>query len=463
MKRIQILKIVLFIGIITLPIINMNLKPEQVSEIDNRVLMEKSEVLTGDFTSNFEQYIEDRIGFRTSMISAYTNSMDYMFNYMVHPTYEYGQEGYIYSKLSREVFHKDFQEVYSDYILNVQQYCEGRGIEFLYAVEPSKATVYPEFLPKGCNYKNIDLDYFLKLLDEKNINHVYTGDALIEAKSNYQVFDEKFDAGHWNETGAIVGSSEILYKLNEQNENIDKFDFNNYEVVKYKNTSLPVSRFEIDEETLRYELIEPKAKPIDMFAENIRINERYTNFSHYKNEENTDAPRILVFAGSYFNNKDKFLTKSFSEYVKVHNYHNIIDIDYYINLFNPDIVLFESTEYTHNSNYFNTDVMCTTIYNKPLKDYENISKTQFVSIDGDITTTQNEAVIDFSIPLTNNKALYSYAKVSDRILDCEIIEVDGKQSVEFSIALYELKDVSEFTLYIVSEDESEYSEIKVNL
>jgi len=463
MKRIHYFRISLFILILILPIININLKPNQVSKIDNRLLMEKSEILSGDFTYNIEQYLEDRIGFRTNMISSYTNAMDSLFNYMVHPTYEYGQNGYIFSKLSRETFNKEFQEVYSDFILKLQEYSSDRNIEFLYAVEPSKATIYPEFLPKGTNYKNVNLEYFLSLLDEKNINHIYTGDALLDSKSKYQVFDKKFDAGHWNETGAIVGISSILDKLNEQNPNIDKFDFNNYEVVKHTNTTLPVSYFAINEETLHYNLKDSKTKPVDIFKDKIKLAESARNFSHYINEENTDAPRILVFAGSYFNNKDKFLTESFSEYIKVHNYHNIINIDYYINLFNPDIVLFESTEYTHNSNYFYMGVMSSTIYNKPLTDFKDLSKTQFTSIDGNIAINKNDAVTDFSIPLTTNKALYSYAKVGDRILDCKTIDGDENQSVEFSIASYELENLTDFTLYIISEDENEYSEINVNL
>lgn len=463
MKRIHFFRISLFIFILILPVINMNLKPNQVSEIDNRLLMEKSETLSGDFTDNIEQYLEDRIGFRTNMINSYTTVMDNLFNYMIHPSYEYGEDGYIFFKLSRETFNEEFQEIYSDFILKLQEYCYARNIEFLYSVEPSKATIYSEFLPKGTNYKNLNLEYFLSLLYEKNINHVYTGDVLLETKSKYQVFDEKYDAGHWNETGAIVGISYILDKLNEQNPNVDKFDFNNYEVVTHTNTTLPVSYFKINEETLHYNLKDAKAKPVDTFTGKIKLSESARTFSHYINEENPDAPKILVFAGSYFNNKDKFLNESFSEYIKVHNYHNIINFDYYINLFNPDIVLFESTEYTHNNNFFYMEDMSSTIYNKPLTDYKNLSKTQFTSIAGDIITDNNGAVTSFSIPLSTNKSLYSYIKAGDRILDARTITVDENQSVEFSIASSDLENLTELTLYIISKDETEYSEISISL
>ena len=124
MKRIYIFKIVVFLTIIILPIININLKPDQASDIDNKKLTELSEVFSGDFTINAEAFIEDRIGFRTSMINAYTRGMDFLFDYMVHPSYQYGKDGYIFSILSRENIDYEYQEVYSDYILKLQNYCK---------------------------------------------------------------------------------------------------------------------------------------------------------------------------------------------------------------------------------------------------------------------------------------------------------------------------------------------------
>ena len=465
MKRIYIFRIVLFITILIAPVITMNFKSDQVSEIDNKKLIELSEVLENDFTTSAETYIDDRIGFRTHIINAYTRGMDWLFNYMVHPSYQYGKDGYVFSKLAREAFDPNYQEIYSDFILKLQNYCTDRNIKFLYAVEPSKATVYPEYLPNGVNYENASLNYFIELLNKKNINYIYTGDALINAKEKYQVFDKKYDANHWNETGAIVGISAILDKLNKMDPTIDKFDINNYTIGTSTRTTLPVSYFPINEETKTYELKNTSnIKDIDTFKDKIKLSEHYRNFAHYINTSNTDAPKILIFAGSYFNNKHKFLTESFSEFVLVHNYHNVLDIDYYINLFNPDVVLFESTEYTHNSTYFDATSMSKINYNKSLSRYDNLLKTQFTDIDNTYEITDNDSVTDFSIPLINNDTLYSYVKIGDRVLDCKTITDDSNhQRIEFSIASSELNDIKEFTLYAISNNEKEYSEIKINL
>lgn len=465
MKRVYIFRIIIFILILAIPVLTINFKSEQISEIDNRNLIEISDILAGDFTTNAETFIEDRIGFRTTMINTYTKAMNSLFNYMIHPSYQYGQDGYVFSKLSREGVDIEYQDIFSDFILKIQNYCNDRDIKFLYAVEPSKATIYPEYLPIGVNYENFNLNYFLDSLNKKNINYVYTGDAVNNAKDKYQVFDKKYDANHWSETGAIIGISTILERLNEMDPNIDKFNIDNFDIRTSIHSTLPVSYFPINEETTTYELKDiSNLKNVDTFIDKIKLSEQYRNFAHYINTSNTDAPKILVFAGSYFNNKHKFLLESFSEFILVHNYHNINDIDYYINLFNPDVVLFESTEYTHNSTYFDETSMKEINYNKPLSSYTNLLKTQFTDIDNTYQINDNNSVVDFSIPLINNQTLYSYVKINNRILDCKTLtDENGYQHIEFSISSTELNNLNEITLYAISNNENEYSEINIKL
>ncbi|MEW9096010.1 MAG: alginate O-acetyltransferase [Clostridiaceae bacterium] len=464
MKKIHLFRIVLFIFIIALPIFNMNLKPNQVSDIDNRELIDSSEIFSqGSVTENAENYIEDRIGFRTEMVNVYTKGMNLLFDEMIHPSYQYGKDGYIFSKLQENKLDKEFQEVYSDFILNFQNYCTDRNIEFLYAVEPSKATVYSEFLPEGYNYDNKNLNYFLNLLKDKNINYLYTGQALTNAKDSKQVFDKKYDAGHWNETGAVIGISSILDRLHDLDSTVDKFDINKFEAVEHTNTTLPASYFPIDEKTTHYNLKNNNSIYVTDFNNEIKKSEKFRSFSHYKNPNNKDGPKILIFGGSYFQEREKFLTESFSELVMVHNYHNVIDYDYYINIFNPDIVLFESTEYTHSDYYFPVDKMKNSTYNKNLKDYSNLSESKFAYAKDNTFEKSNTNLTNFSIPIEGEKASYAYADISNRILDCRIREVNGVQNIEFSIPTSEIENLNEFSLYLISEDESEFTRVSLKL
>ena len=71
-----------------------------------------------------------------------------------------------------------------------------------------------------------------------------------------------------------------------------------------------------------------------------------------------------MFQGSYYNSLERFrlIDSSFKEYDVIHNYENVLNLDYYFNVFQPEIVIFEAAEYTINGNYFSWDGL----YNKSL-------------------------------------------------------------------------------------------------
>ena len=338
-----------------------------------------------------------------------------------------------------------------------------RDIDFVYAVEPSKATIYTEYLPAGYTYNTNSLDYFISLLKEKNVNFVNNAEVLLEAKEDTQVFDPMFDAGHWNETGAIIGISAILDRINMLDPRVGQVNIDNFEAKEYVNTTLPSSYFPINETTTKYSLIEDNSDYIEDYEEEIIRSEDFPGYSHYKNNNKTDGPRILVFSGSYFNNKEKFFTENFSEVMKIHNYHNVINYDYYINIFNPDIVLFESTEYTHTNHYFPVDGMINTIHNNYIKNYENLNKDDFVSIDNTDFSISDSNLTNFTIPFNGEDVLYAYAYIGDRILDGKIVKNDNESYMEFSVMTSEIRDLKSFDLYFISNDEERYDMISCSI
>lgn len=542
MKINNLIKLGAFLLIIIIPVLFMNLKSDQVSYIDNRSLMNFEDIFSNkDVFNNIKSYVDDRIGFRTEMVDIYAKVMDKAFNEITHPRYEYGKDGFIMSKAEENEFDPEFMEIYSDFIKEFQKYCNDRDIKFLYAVEPRKELIYPEYIKKGYNYENKDIEYFLELLEEKNINYLnnietlreakekgvaldilktgylnsgdiemvelfenegmlYKSDDLIELKeaedvgesdeivefgkpnmhlnnqsaedskneivdSRELLYDKEYDARHWNETGAIIGISAILDRLNLLDSKVGTFDISKYEAKDYINDTLVASNFEINEKTTHYNLIEDNSIYIEDLENEIKRNESFRNFKHYKNEANPDAPRILIFAGSYFDDKEKFLTESFSELMKIHNYRNVLDYEYYINIFNPDIVLFESTEYTHFDFYFPDDEMEDKVHIKNLKNYKNLKEDNFVVTESNNLSNYSNYnnITNFSIKIDSEDVLFAYAYINNRILDCKINEIDNQKYVEFSIMTSEIKDLNEFDLYFISKDEERYQKISCRL
>src|SRR5699024_9266199 len=76
-------------------------------------------------------------------------------------------------------------------------------------------------------------------------------------------------------------------------------------------------------------------------------------YINYYNPKAKDAANALFFTGSYINNRYAYFSDSFSEINGIHNYNNVINADYYMNLFDSDIVLFEVAETAINPEYFN--------------------------------------------------------------------------------------------------------------
>lgn len=218
-----------------------------------------------------------------------------------------------------------------------------------------------------------------------------------------------------------------------------------------------------NEKTTHYNLKKDNSLSITDFRNEIKQSKQFTYFANYKNPNNKDSPKILIFVGGYFQGRDKFFTENFSEVIRIHNYHNVIDYDYYINVFKLDIVLFESTEYTHLDHYFPVDKMKNTVYNKEFLYYSNLPEENFAYLRDNTFKKSDTSLSNFSIPIEGGKISCAYADISNRILDCRVVDGDGKQKVEFSVPTSEIKNLSNFNLYLISEDESRIAKLPCNL
>ena len=107
--------------------------------------------------------------------------------------------------------------------------------------------------------------------------------------------------------------------------------------------------------------------------------------------------------------------------------------------------------------------MKNTTYNKELKNYSNLLESKFAYIKDNTFKKSDTNLTSFSIPIEGEKLSYAYADISNRILDCRVKEINGKQEVEFSIPTSEIKNLSKFSLYLISEDESRIANLSCNL
>ena len=366
MKQIRWMVIALFSAMILLPLAAFERGVDVVSAIDNRKLAaapfsEEAKAADPDLTARIESYVNDRIGFRDQMILGYTVFNDRVFGKMIHPSYCYGQDGYVFFKMGQAEEYNGFYQSFADVVTQIDAYCRQRDVPFLLVLDPAKTAVLTDKLPKGVNYDRGWLDDFLQAMKEAGV-HVVDNTGLMREKTaeGLEVFNRKYDAGHWNSIGAYYGVNAILEAMREDAPGIQLNRIEDFTVSEELQTTLPVSEFPIKEWTPVVTIpMELENRTEDYHGE-VALDDQHRAFAHLVNDavSESDTPRTLAFQGSYMNGKGwPYLGNALHEYIYVHNYQNLLNFDDYFNLFQPEYVIFEVTEYAVTANYFAPEKM----------------------------------------------------------------------------------------------------------
>jgi len=350
---INIAFLICFLLLLVVPVAKMNRAANQISEIDNRKLVEFPTVtIESSFRTEFEAYLTDRIGFRSRMIGAYQKICDVMFSKLKHPIYMYGEKRYVFFNDSggyvADYQHLNIDKAYIEscghYLERLYKYLADRNIKFIYFLIPDKKSVYSEFFPRSIHIRG-DKSQATMLIDEvkrKKIPYIHPIKEFLEAKRHEQIYNKKYDAGHWNDHGAFIGHSIITQKLQEYFPDVKLLAKSDFNISMVKVTTLPVSHFEIDEDVPYYQ---PKKQNTEFIGGyNALFNLDEYQFKLIQNKSAIGKPKIMVFRDSYFLGIERYYGENFSEIISILSFENIKNIEYFINIFEPDVVLLESVE-----------------------------------------------------------------------------------------------------------------------
>ena len=388
MKLIQILTVICFAAVLAVPLCTFNREENAVSLIDNRNL-EENPFSGGDMSADeriekIENYVNDRIGLRDDMILSYTLMNDRLFHKMVHPTYTYGKDGYIFGAgLTVDHPYTEYHEAFADMVKKIQDYCEARGVPFLFVFEPGKPAVLTKYIPEGTNYDRAWVGRFLEALDKRGVHYIDNTDLMREkTEAGEAVFNQKYDANHWNDLGAYYGCSAILAEMKKDMPAVHVNTWDELSVSETLQTSLMVSEFPIHEMVPSFSIGSPEnIADFPKYDKELYRDPSYHTFGYCRNEariqeaadkatdrhtdkathvtKDVSSNRALFFQGSYLNrNGYKFLANGLEEYIYVHDYQNVMDFSYYYNIFQPDYVVFEAAEYTLTNTYFDYERVC---------------------------------------------------------------------------------------------------------
>lgn len=353
-KLYDIFFIALFLSILIVPAVLINRKPLQISEIDNEMLTEWPGLdPTLSNAAELESYVDDRIGFREQVVSAYIWLNDRLFHVMTHPLFMYGKEGHIFYKdpsyiqaYQRMNTDPEWLDGFVSFLEQTDAYLKSKGIDFLYYMCPDKKTIYSEYFPDSINVNTGNETvpgYLEKRLKDSDVDYIIPIKELTGAKKEQVVYNKLYDATHWNEDGAFLGHKLIDDRLRYEDEGVpplSKEDFDRSMVLK---ESLDIARFPIHEEVPSYTLKNDTSNNMTTYL--LPVIDCYTPtfYAHFTNENCENNKILLIFTDSYFATYFKFYQDRFSEVYFIHR-QNFEYLQYYINLLFPDTVIFETAE-----------------------------------------------------------------------------------------------------------------------
>lgn len=393
-KTLKFLYVLIFIAMLLIPVFTMNNQEDAISDIDNRKLKEAPELWSPGFTDAAEDYLADRIGFRNDLVTGYQVLNDLVAHELVHPSYTYGQDDYVFFSMHDNLSFDDFKVAFADMVVKIRDYCEARGTGFYFMFEPEKSSVLRDYLPDGVNYDDQWVDELIAYLEEQGVVCINNTQLLMEKSETEQVFNRQYDAGHWNDLGCFYATNNLLARIHEDYPQVVPYELDDFTITEKVEQYLTNSEFTVNETVPAFALNIPVSWMSEIYYEEMERNSSYKTVYNCVNEaEGSESlPKTLIFHGSYYNRGPQFLAGWASEYTGVHNYQNVINMDYYYNIVQPDIVVFEVTEYTVSNTYFNYGDMLDIDYNPVLNEGEDTIAYVTEHVESFETETELEVV-----------------------------------------------------------------------
>ncbi len=387
----QIVFITVFCVLLILPVCFMNLKKNQTSEYENKMLEEWPEFeFSEDFMKGVYNYVNDRIGFRESSIAIYTEANNSLFGAMVNPLFMWGEDGHIYYKdkdyiaaYQRLNTDKEYIDSMVSFLEKTNEYLASKDIKFLYFVCPDKKTIYPEYFPKTVHVNEQNesvLDYLDERMASTDVEYIDPKIYLEAAKGNALLYNKLYDVTHWNDRGAFIGHALIDERIRKWFDDVPPLSESDFDLNTVHVDSLDNAKFSIDEDVPLYSLRDDMSGDYTELLKPDMDCSTDTFYTHHINENVENNRRLLVFTDSYFQSYQKFYDNRFKEVYFVHR-QNSDYVQYFVNLTFPDMVIFETAERSISSEMPLTSDFTGYRYEPPYKGDGEYSEDPGVSYD----------------------------------------------------------------------------------
>ncbi|HET9934249.1 MAG TPA: hypothetical protein VFQ35_26285, partial [Polyangiaceae bacterium] len=235
MRALSVAFLALFFGLSALPLAARGLKIAEAKLFGVTTLIEPVDLSwpayrDGKFQESFEASFDERLGFRTHAIRA-DNELNLrvfrQLGYDPHTGRVLGKDDYIYDRVYVDSFNRrddvpiEAIEPRVKSMLALQRYMESRGKTLLVLITPSKAVLYPEYLPR----RMIDREqqrgpsnyHKLLILLQRYGVHYFDAQGYLAALKGKVPFTLFPNSGiHWGDPAACEVSARVLERIGEQ-------------------------------------------------------------------------------------------------------------------------------------------------------------------------------------------------------------------------------------------------------
>jgi hypothetical protein len=420
-KILNFIYVACFLLALIIPFYGTNTRKGVASDFDNRMLVEFPEIGHENYEVEVESYLRDRIGFRDQFVTGYQKINDLFSGELTHPIYTYGQDGYMFFNMHYNIQYSEYHDLFVSSVVKMKEYCDARGISFFFMFDPEKISVYRQYLPNGVNYNDEWVEELLSKLRKQDVTVVDNREMLSRISAREQVFNRQYDAGHWNDIGAFYATNNLWCAIRKDYSNVTPYSPEDFSITTVVAKYLPSSRFLVNEEVPKYSL-KGQWKDLTSNVKSVKRDSRFNAIKYFVNtsEKAKMYPKLLVFHGSYYNRCPEFFIGRASEYLGVHDYQNVLNLDYYCTLYQPDVVVFEVAEYTVENQYFSAKTMKAIDFSPWLseekkdrvdaqKEIPTETERVYVATSGDLDKVYYERELPFS--------RYVYLNAAGRVYD----------------------------------------------
>lgn len=203
--------------------------------------LEKKDILSGKYQSQYDKWFSDNFPFRSYIVKAYDQIL-----YSFKSEFNGIQKGknkdlhgtmWINGYLINE-FDKNMVDEYLNNISFINQYLKSKNKRLIYIISPNKAEVHRKTLPfkyklieKNVKNKSELRKYIIKFLEERD---VFNFDTTLLMETKEKENKKMFPKGgiHWNQLGASYALVDLFEKMNNSGIKIPKVSIKN---VTYSN------------------------------------------------------------------------------------------------------------------------------------------------------------------------------------------------------------------------------------